>query len=61
MKARAKADSRQIAEFLKAGLDAKDAAIGQRHGDIETALAGAAKKVEAVYGRPSWLMRPWSR
>jgi isoquinoline 1-oxidoreductase subunit beta len=41
-----------IAEFVKTGLDAKEAALGQKHGDVEAALAGAAKKVEAVYGTP---------
>ena len=48
----ARVDSTQIAEFLKTGLDAKEAALGQRHGDVEAALAGAAKRVEAVYGAP---------
>jgi isoquinoline 1-oxidoreductase beta subunit len=45
-------DSAQIAAFLKEGLDAKDAALAQEHGDVTAALAGAAKKVEAVYGTP---------
>jgi isoquinoline 1-oxidoreductase beta subunit len=44
--------SASIAEFLKEGLDAKEAALGQAHGDVKTALAGAAKRVEAVYGTP---------
>jgi isoquinoline 1-oxidoreductase subunit beta len=48
----ASVDSAQIAELLKAGLDAKEAALGQRHGDIEAGLAGAATKIEAVYGTP---------
>ena len=43
-------NSKQIDELLKTGLDAKEAALGQRHGDIDAALAGAASKVEAVYG-----------
>jgi isoquinoline 1-oxidoreductase beta subunit len=43
-------DSKQIDTLLKTGLDAKEAALGQSHGDIDTALAGAATKVEAVYG-----------
>jgi isoquinoline 1-oxidoreductase beta subunit len=43
-------DSKQIDTLLKGGLDAKEAALGQSHGDIDAALAGAAKKVEAVYG-----------
>jgi isoquinoline 1-oxidoreductase beta subunit len=46
----ASVDSKQIDELLKTGLDAKEAALGQRHGDIDAALAGAAIKVEAVYG-----------
>ena len=40
-------DSAQIAALLKAGLDAKEAALGQKHGDVEAALAGAAKVVQA--------------
>jgi isoquinoline 1-oxidoreductase beta subunit len=43
-------DSQQIDALLKTGLDAKEAALAQRHGDIDAALAGAATKVEAVYG-----------
>ena len=46
----ASVDSKQIDDLLKTGLDAKEAALGQRQGDIDAALAGAAKKVEAVYG-----------
>ncbi len=45
-------DSAQIAAFLKEGLDAKDAVMGQKKGDIAAGLAGAAKTVEAVYGTP---------
>ena len=45
-------NSAQIDDLLKSGLDAKEAALGQRHGDIEAGLAGAAKKIEAVYGTP---------
>ncbi|MEJ0017786.1 MAG: molybdopterin cofactor-binding domain-containing protein [Acetobacteraceae bacterium] len=45
-------DSAQIAALLKAGLDAKDAALGQKHGEVEAALAGAAKRIEAVYAAP---------
>ncbi len=45
-------DSAQIAAFLKEGLDAKDAVLGQKQGDVVAGLAGAAKKVEAVYGTP---------
>ncbi|MCW3473920.1 xanthine dehydrogenase family protein molybdopterin-binding subunit [Limobrevibacterium gyesilva] len=48
----AKVSSASIASFLQEGLDAKDAALGQRKGDVAAALAGAAKTVEAVYGTP---------
>jgi isoquinoline 1-oxidoreductase beta subunit len=48
----AKVSSASIGEFLKAGLDAEQAFVGNRNGNIEAALAGAAKKVEAVYGYP---------
>jgi isoquinoline 1-oxidoreductase beta subunit len=48
----AKVNSASIAELLKSGLDAKDAGIGQKFGDVETGLAKAAKVVEAVYGSP---------
>jgi isoquinoline 1-oxidoreductase subunit beta len=45
-------DSAQIAELLKGGLDAKQAALGQTRGDVESALASSAKVVEAVYAAP---------
>ncbi|MGH6815653.1 MAG: molybdopterin cofactor-binding domain-containing protein [Hyphomicrobiaceae bacterium] len=48
----AKVTDASIAEFLKEGLTAKEALIGQKVGEAETAIAGAAKKVEAVYGTP---------
>jgi len=48
----AKVSSASIDTFLKEGLDAKEAALGQKHGDVTAALAGAAKKVEAVYATP---------
>ena len=41
-----------IAEFVKSGLDGPQAALGQQQGDVDAALAGAAKTVEAVYGTP---------
>ncbi|WP_425257497.1 molybdopterin cofactor-binding domain-containing protein [Rubrivivax sp. RP6-9] len=37
---------------LKAGLDAPQAAVGNSNGDVKTALAGAAKRIEAVYAYP---------
>jgi isoquinoline 1-oxidoreductase beta subunit len=44
--------SASIAEWLKAGLDAEQAFVGNQNGDVKTALASAAKKVEAVYSYP---------
>ena len=38
--------------MLKAGLDAEQAFVGNEAGDAKKALAGAAKKVEAVYAYP---------
>jgi len=48
----AKVSSASIAEFLKAGLDAEQAFVGNQNGDVKAAIAGAAKKVEAVYAYP---------
>jgi isoquinoline 1-oxidoreductase beta subunit len=48
----AKVSSATIAEMLKAGLDADQAFVGNKAGDITSGLAGAAKKVEAVYAYP---------
>jgi isoquinoline 1-oxidoreductase beta subunit len=48
----AKVSSATIAAVLKEGLDAKDAAVGNKVGDIDAAMAGAAKKVTATYGYP---------
>jgi len=50
--ANAKVTSASIAEFLKEGLDAEQAFIGNQSGDAKAALAGAAKVVEAVYSYP---------
>ena len=50
--ANAKVSSASIAEWLKAGLDAPEAFVGNQNGDAKAAIAGAAKKVEAVYGYP---------
>jgi isoquinoline 1-oxidoreductase beta subunit len=41
-----------IDALLKAGLDAEQAAVGNSSGDVRQALAGAARKVEAVYAYP---------
>ena len=48
----AKVSSAQIADMLKAGLDADQAFVGNQNGDVKAAIAGAAKKVEAVYAYP---------
>ncbi len=45
-------DSKQIAERVAQGLDATDAGAGNVIGDAPAALAGAAKRVEGVYGAP---------
>jgi isoquinoline 1-oxidoreductase beta subunit len=45
-------NSARIAEFLKEGLDAEQAFVGNKNGDIKQAIATAAKKVEAVYAYP---------
>ena len=44
--------SATIAARLKEGLDAKDAVIGHKAGDIAAGLAGAAKRITADYGTP---------
>ncbi|MBI2772316.1 MAG: xanthine dehydrogenase family protein molybdopterin-binding subunit [Burkholderiales bacterium] len=44
--------SAQVAQTLKAGLDASDAIVGNSNGDARAALATAARKVEAVYSYP---------
>jgi len=48
----AQVSSASIAEMLKAGLDADQAFVRNHNGDVKTAIAGAAKKVEAVYAYP---------
>jgi isoquinoline 1-oxidoreductase beta subunit len=48
----AKVSSATIANVLKEGLDAQQAFVGNEAGDINAALASAAKKVEAVYSYP---------
>ena len=45
----AKLSSATFAEILRAGLEAKDAVVGNRIGDAPAAIAGAARKIEAVY------------
>src|SRR5262249_13552745 len=48
----AKVSSASIADTLKAGLDAETKFVGNQQGDAKAAIAGAAKKVEAVYSYP---------
>ena len=48
----AQVSSATIAAMLKAGLDADQAFIRNQSGDVKAALAGVAKKVEAVYAYP---------
>ena len=48
----AKTSSASIAEWLKAGLDAEQAFVGNQNGDAKAALASATKTVEAVYSYP---------
>jgi len=51
--ANAKVSQESINEMLKAGLDADQAFVGNKMGgDVKEALAGAAKRVEAVYAYP---------
>src|SRR5437870_6956425 len=48
----AQVSSATIAETLKAGLDADQAFVRTQVGDVKSAIAGAATKVEAVYAYP---------
>jgi isoquinoline 1-oxidoreductase subunit beta len=49
----AKVSSESIAKWLAEGLDsAQPAFVGNQNGDAKTAVAGAAKKIEAVYNYP---------
>src|SRR5437764_4378931 len=48
----AKVSSATIADLLKEGLDAEQAFVGNKAGDVNAALSGAAKVVEAVYSYP---------
>jgi isoquinoline 1-oxidoreductase beta subunit len=48
----AKQSSATIAEFLKTGLDAEQAYVGNKTGDAPAAITGAARKVEAIYSYP---------
>jgi isoquinoline 1-oxidoreductase subunit beta len=48
----AKVTSASIAQWLAEGLESGPAYVGNQNGDVKAALAGAAKKVEAVYDYP---------
>jgi isoquinoline 1-oxidoreductase subunit beta len=48
----AKVSSESIAKWLAEGLDSGPAFVGNENGDVKAAFAGAAKKIEAVYGYP---------
>jgi isoquinoline 1-oxidoreductase subunit beta len=48
----ANVSSASIAQWLAEGLDSGPAFVGNANGDVKTALAGAAKTVEAVYNYP---------
>jgi isoquinoline 1-oxidoreductase subunit beta len=48
----AKVSSASIAKWLSEGLEGGPAYVGNSNGDVNAALAGAVKKVEAVYSYP---------
>ncbi len=48
----ANASSAEFAKVLKAALDVPEAVVGNQNGDVKTAMAGAARKIEAVYSYP---------
>ena len=50
--ANAKVSSASIAADLKAGLTASQAFVGNKSGDIKSALAGAARTIDAEYAYP---------
>ena len=52
--ANAKVQQADVSAMLKAGLDAEQAFVGNKEGDIGPAMAAAAKKVVAEYAYP-WL------
>src|SRR5262249_57834666 len=47
-----KVSSQSIAKMLEEGLTAETKFVGNKAGDAQAAIAGAAKKVEAVYAYP---------
>lgn len=48
----AKVSSESIAAWLKEGLDAPQAVVGNQNGDVKAAVANAARVVEQVYSYP---------
>ncbi|PZO02270.1 MAG: aldehyde dehydrogenase [Hyphomicrobiales bacterium] len=48
----AKVSSASLAEWLKEGLDAPNAVVGNQNGDVKAAISGAARTIEAVYSYP---------
>ncbi|MBA4224529.1 MAG: aldehyde dehydrogenase [Methylobacterium sp.] len=48
----AKVSSESIAAWLKEGLDAPQAAVGNQNGDVKAAIANAARVVEQFYSYP---------
>lgn len=48
----AKVSSESIAAWLKEGLDAPQAAVGNQNGDVKSAIASAARVIEQVYSYP---------
>ncbi len=48
----AKVSSATIADFLKEGLNSDQATVGNQAGDVQAALASAAKVMEALYAFP---------
>ena len=49
----ANVSSESIAKFLEEGLTAETKFVGNKAGDVQAAISGAAKKVEAVYAYPN--------
>ncbi len=48
----ASVDSKQIDLHVRSGLDSKEAALGQKQGDVDAGFSAAAKVIEAVYASP---------
>lgn len=48
----AKVSSESLAAWLKEGLDAPSAVVGNQNGDVKAAIANAARTIEAVYSYP---------